>query len=192
MLVTREPGGCPIADAIRSILLDPASEALVPRAELLLYAAARAQHVEEVIAPALRRGTDGTVRSLHRCHPRLSGIRPRADLSLIAELNRLAAGGLEPDLTILLDLPVEDGLRRARRRNSEQALGNEDRFEREALTFHRRVRQGYLELARREVRFRIIDARGPEEEVAARVATAVDAFSSPGGVPREFRSDSRP
>lgn len=175
IVVTREPGGCPIADAVRRILLDPANTALVPRAELLLYAAARAQHVEEVIAPALRAGrivlcdrfTDATLA--------YQGFGRGLDRELIDTLNRLAAGSLSPDLTLLLDMPAEDGLRRARFRNAE-GDDSEGRFEREALPFHRRVREGYLALAAGRERFRIIDACGSEDEVAARILTATAPF----------------
>lgn len=181
ILVTREPGGCPVADAIRRILLDPANGALVPRAELLLYAAARAQHVDEVIAPALREGkivlcdrfTDATLA--------YQGYGRGLDADLIRTLNRLAAGDVVPDLTLLLDMPEDEGLRRARRRNADPAHAAEDRFEREALSFHRRVREGYLALAASEGRFRVVDARGSEEEVARRIAEAAAPFLKRGG-----------
>lgn len=180
VLTTREPGGCPIADAVRGILLDPRHGAMTPGTELLLYAAARAQHVAEVIRPALGRGeivlcdrfTDATVA--------YQGYGRGLDMTVISFLNTLAAGSLAPDLTLLLELPVEEGLRRATSRNDQQQHLQEDRFERESLAFHRRVREGYLELARREERFRIIDALGPEEAVARRIAVAVDDFLRKG------------
>jgi len=173
IVVTREPGGCPIADAIRGILLDPGSSALVPRAELLLYAAARAQHVAEKVRPALDRGalvlcdrfTDATIA--------YQGFGRGLEAADIDTLNAMATDGLAPDLTVLLDMPAEDGLRRARRRNA--ATPEEDRFERESLAFHRRVRAGYLQLAREQERFVVIDAVGTVEAVAARVAAAIDA-----------------
>lgn len=173
VLATREPGGCPIADAVRQILLDPANHALVPRAELLLYAAARAQHVDQVINPAL---SDGSVVLCDRFTDATlayQGAGRGLDSALIMELNQLAAAALRPDLTLLLDIPVEEGLRRALRRNHEQQLADEGRFEAEDLAFHRRVRQGYLELACREARFAVIDARGNLEEVGARIDHAV-------------------
>ncbi len=169
---TREPGGCPIADAIRSILLDPAHGKMAPRAELLLYAAARAQHVAEVIRPALERGeivlcdrfTDATIA--------YQGFGRGLERDLISHLNDLASGGLVPDLTLLLDLPVEEGLRRALERNALDDGMREGRFEQEALAFHNRVREGYHHLAATESRFRVVDALGPEDEVALRVASA--------------------
>ena len=176
VLATREPGGCPIADAIRGILLDSANSGMAPKTELLLYAAARAQHVYEVISPALREGkavlcdrfTDATLA--------YQGYGRSLDRILIDRLNRLAAGDVVPDLTLLLDFPPEEGLRRARLRNESLPEINEDRFEQESLDFHRRVRAGYLDAAAREERFRIIDARGTVAEVAARIDLIVADF----------------
>jgi dTMP kinase len=176
VLATREPGGCPIADAIRGILLDSANSGMAPKTELLLYAAARAQHVYEVISPALREGkavlcdrfTDATLA--------YQGYGRSLDRELIDRLNRLAAGDVVPDLTLLLDFPPEEGLRRARLRNESLPEINEDRFEQESLDFHRRVRAGYLDAAAREERFRIIDARGTVAEVAARIDLIVADF----------------
>jgi len=174
VIVTREPGGCRIADEVRRILLDSANTALTPTAELLLYAAARAQHVEEVIRPALAqdkivlcdRYIDATV--AYQGHGR--GL----DLLLITELNKLATHGLTPHLTLFLDLAVEQGVLRARTRNTASAI-DEGRFEAEALEFHTRVRSGYQLLARKEPRFVVIDASGSIEAIAARVVTAVNA-----------------
>jgi dTMP kinase len=173
ILVTREPGGCPIADAIRSILLHPDSHALVPRAELLLYAAARAQHVDEVIRPALSRGTLVLCDRFIDATVAYQGGGRGLDPALIASLNALATDGLLPNLTLLLDMPAEEGLQRARRRNA--AAPEEDRFEREDLDFHRRVRSEYLQLARQHERFLVIDATGSVEAVAGRIGTAVEA-----------------
>lgn len=178
--VTREPGGCPIADAIRAILLDPASQALVPRAELLLYAAARAQHVAEVVRPALAAGRLVLCDRFADATAAYQGGGRGLDADLVATLNGIAADGLTPDLTLLVDLPVELGLGRARQRNEESSGPAEGRFELEELAFHRRVRDSYLALAAAHRRFRIIDGRGSEEVVAARVAAAVDAFLAGG------------
>lgn len=139
--VTREPGGCAIADQVRAILLDAENNALVPLAELLLYAAARAQHVEEVIRPALAAGgivicdrfTDATVA--------YQGYGRSLDLDLVDRLNRIATGGIMPDLTVLLDCPEETGLARAMERINSTAGAREERFEQESLRFHRAVRQ---------------------------------------------------
>lgn len=176
VLTTREPGGCPIADAIRAILLDPANRDLRPRAELLLYAAARAQHVEQVIRPALATGTVVLCDRFADATTAYQGGGRKLDAGLVAQLNAIATAGLTPDLTLLLDCPVELGLPRARQRNQQEFLHDEGRFELEDLEFHQRIRTAYLALAAGETRFRIVDATGPADQVAARVTAAVDAF----------------
>lgn len=172
---TREPGGCPIADAIRAILLDAANRALVPAAELLLYAAARAQHVAEIVRPALADGrivlcdrfTDATLA--------YQGFGRGLSLPEIDNLNAMARGATVPDLTLLFDLPVEIGLRRAFRRIAGTAGPAEDRFEQESVDFHERIRQGYLTLAEREPqRFRKIHAEADADQVFAEVVAVVE------------------
>jgi dTMP kinase len=171
---TREPGGCPIADQMRAILLDAANAAITPLSELLLYAAARAQHVQEVIVPALERGetvlcdrfTDATV--AYQGHGR--GL----DLATITELNRLATGGREPRLTLLIDCPVETGLSRARARIEAASGAREERFELESVRFHERVRQGYLGLAAAfPDRFIVVDGSGNVAQTEQRVIEAL-------------------
>ena len=174
--VTREPGGCPIADKIRNILLDANNRAIIPMTELLLYAAARAQHVSEVVAPALEAGsivlcdrfTDATIA--------YQGYGRGLDNAVIDQLNLLATAGIRPDITLLLDCPAETGLSRALSRINNTTGEREERFEMESLLFHQRVRKGYLDLAQREPeRFLVIDAgRGiseTEEAIAAAVLT---------------------
>ncbi len=181
---TREPGGCPIADAIRTILLHPGNSAMVPRAELLLYAAARAQHVDEVLRPALSQGTTVLCDRFSDATLAYQGYGRELDIELINRLNLIATDGLSPDLTLLLDMPAEEGLFRARRRNADCAEIDEGRFEAESLAFHRKVRDGYLELAAQQERFRLIDARGDIDAVAARIRRATEEFieSAPGTV----------
>lgn len=176
VLLTREPGGCPIADAIRAILLDPSNQAMTARTELLLYAAARAQHVEQVIRPALAAGTTVLCDRFIDATSAYQGGGRGLDADLIAQLNSVATDGLRPDLTLLLDFAAEQGLERARHRNQHGNLLDEGRFELEALDFHRCVRQGYLELAAREERFQVINASGTADEVAARITATVDQF----------------
>jgi len=174
VVVTREPGGCPIADRVREILLDAGNKAMAPLTELLLYAAARAQHVAEIIAPALEsdhvvlcdRFTDATIA--------YQGYGRGLDRSVVDELNRLAAGSIRPSLTVLVDCPVEVGLGRAMARINGSTGAREERFELESLQFHRKVRDGYLKLAKREPeRFIVIDGSGTIEQTEAAIISAV-------------------
>lgn len=162
---TREPGGTPVAEAIRGVLLAPRPEPVPPMAELLLMFAARAAHLESLIRPALARGdwvlcdrfTDATYA--------YQGAGRGLDRSAIATLETLVQGSLRPDLTLVFDLPPTAGLARARRRNHDA-----DRFEQEAVTFFERIRSEYLDIARREpARVRVIDAAGEEEAIAREV-----------------------
>jgi dTMP kinase len=146
-VLTREPGGTGLGDAIRALLLNPHGDAPVPRAELLLYEAGRAQHVDRLIRPALQEGkwvicdrfTGSTV--AFQAHGR------HLDMSGVEWLNQFATGGLLPDLTVLLDLDAHEGQRRRETRS--QKCGQElDRFERENLLFHQTVREAYLRQAR--------------------------------------------
>lgn len=167
-VVTKEPGGPPISERIRAILLDSGST-LDPVAEVLLFAASRRQNVIEVIRPSLQRGaivlcdryTDATLA--------YQGFGRLIDLDRLRALNAWATDSVTPDLTLLFDLAEETGLARARSRNA-GATTDEGRFEAEDLRFHRRVREGYLALAKAEPqRFAIVDANGSEDEVFARV-----------------------
>ncbi len=167
-VVTKEPGGTPTADRIRSILLETSST-IDPVAEVLLFAASRRQNVVEVIKPALEAGrvvlcdryTDATLA--------YQGFGRRLDLDRLRWLNDWATMSLQPDITLLFDLPEEAGLSRARRRNNVAPV-DEGRFESENLRFHRRVREGYLSLAAAEPRrYGVIDAGGTEDEVFARM-----------------------
>lgn len=181
-LTTREPGGCPIADAIRAVLLNPDHKAMSPRAELLLYAAARAQHVEEVIRPALAAGKIVLCDRFSAATIAYQGEGRGLDRELIDTLNSVAVKGLTPDLTILLDMPVEEGLRRAIERNDRHDM-REGRFEQESLRFHERVRQGYLKLVEDENQFFVVDARGDTAEVSARIDRIVNRCLGTGEKP---------
>lgn len=166
-LLTREPGGTRIGREIRRVLLHPAHRKMVPEVELALYFADRAQHLREVVWPALAEGrvvvsdrfTDSTV--AYQGHGR------RLSQRLIQSLDRIMTGRFRPRYTVLLDLAPEQGLRRARKRNRAGGLAkSEGRFEREQLEFHRRVRKGYLRMARRERgRFVVVPAAGSPPEV---------------------------
>ena len=183
VLTTREPGGCAIADAIRRILLNPANATLVPRAELLLYAAARAQHVDEVIQPALGQGTWVLCDRFTDATVAYQGGGRQLPPTTIETLNRIATDGLQPDLTLLLDLPVEEGLRRAIGRNDQDGTAHEGRFEAETLAFHQRVRASYRRLAENHERFRVIDASGEIDAVAGRIDQVLDEFLAERGNP---------
>lgn len=177
VVVTREPGGCPIADRIRGILLNPENSALVPRAELLLYAAARAQHVNEIIRPALQSGKTVLCDRFTDATLAYQGYGRGLDHSLIKQLNLLASEEVQPDLTLLLDLPVGQGLSRALQREVIQQDSTESRFEREALEFHQCVHNGYHSLADQEPeRFKIIDAGRSLQEIHGEIAETIGQF----------------
>ena len=168
---TREPGGTPISEAIRRVLLDPDNSAMHPMTELLLYQAARAQHVAERIRPALERGVVVLCDRFHDSTAAYQGAGRSLPMDALRQLHGLAADGLTPDLTLLLDLPAEAGLERAR------GQGRPDRLEGENLPFHQRVRDAFLDLARGEPdRITIVDATESVEEVAARIRARVDAL----------------
>jgi dTMP kinase len=173
-VITREPGGSAVGRELRRILLSMRTTNLCDRAELFLYLADRAQHVAEVVQPALAEGavvlcdrfTDSTVA--------YQGYGRGLDPNLLRQLNATATADLAPDLTILLDIEPEVGLRRALARNLQQgAQVDEGRFEAESLAFHSRVRQGYLTLAALDRRrFSIVAADAAPGEVFASVLAA--------------------
>jgi dTMP kinase len=174
VIATREPGGCPIANKIRAILLDADNRALVPLAELLLYAAARAQHVAEVIRPALAEGKIVLCDRYTDATTAYQGYGRALDLPLIENLAQLATGGLTPDLTILLDCPEEVGLKRAMARINASSGAREERFEQESLRFHHAVREGYLKIAAAHPdRFIVVDGTLGISEAAAAIRSAV-------------------
>jgi dTMP kinase len=175
-LSTREPGGTLLGELIRQVLLEVGKQPITSPTELFLYLADRAQHIHEVIIPALEQGkivlcdrhTDSTLA--------YQGYGRGIDLGLLRSLNDIASQGIKPDLTLLFDCPVEIGLSRTAQRRSLAASGrNEDRFEREKIEFHERVRAGFLELARAEPhRYRIIDAVRSVEEIAQEIKNIID------------------
>jgi len=159
VVLTREPGGTPIGDQIRKILLDPANKALDPTAELLLYAACRAQHLSEVILPALADGSIVLCDRFSDATLAYQGYGRGVDRNMIQELDRIVTAGMRPDLTLLLDIDAAVGLARARGRNNIRGLDAEARFENEETAFHERVRRGYLVLASQEPeRIRAVDS----------------------------------
>lgn len=173
--VTREPGGVSISEKIRKILLDPEHRRLVPFSELLLYEAARAQHIEEVIKPLLKKGTIVLCDRFNDASIAYQGYGRKIDLNLIRRLNRLVSQGIKPDLTFLLDCPSDIGLKRALQRNRMSRNEKEGRFEREKIVFHHRVRKGYLEIAKKDPRrVKVIDTRAGEEKVFEKIREIVD------------------
>lgn len=174
VVCTREPGGTPLAERIRALLLEapsPANGHEVPaqEAELLLMFAARAQHVRQIIEPALARGAWVISDRFTDASFAYQGAARGGDPLFIAELERNVVG-IQPGLTVLLDVPVDLGLARARGR------GEVDRIESEADDFFQRVREAYLERARAEPgRIRVVDARQPAEAVAAEAVALLQA-----------------
>lgn len=167
---TREPGGTIIGEKIRAVLLDPQSRGMVPVSELLLYGAARSQHIEEVISPSLAEGkvvicdrfVDATI--AYQGHGR------EIPMNVIRIVNSLASADIKPDLTILLDIDPAVGLARARERNQTAGDTSTTRFDDEELEFHRRVREGYLEIAREDTqRVRVVSADNSPEKVAKQI-----------------------
>jgi dTMP kinase len=165
VVVTREPGGTPAGERIRALLLDPRVE-LHPRAEALLFAAARAELVENVIRPALERGAVVLCDRYLDSSLAYQGGARGLGRGPVEQVNRFATGGLLPDLVVLLDLDPADGLGRR--------AGDPDRIEAQDLAFHRRVREAFRDLAAADPeRFTVIDAAAPVPKVAARVREAV-------------------
>lgn len=171
VVLTREPGGTPLAEELRGLLLQPRDEVVSEDTELLLMFAARAQHLRNVIEPALARGawvvsdrfTDATFA--------YQGAGRGVDVEQIRLLEQLVQKGLQPDLTLLLDLPVEVGLKRASARSAP------DRFEQEKVAFFERVRQGYLQRAEADPeRFQVIDAAVDLEAVQAQIHISLNRF----------------
>jgi dTMP kinase len=178
VILTREPGGTRIGEQIRSLVLSAEYEEMTPLTELLLMAASRAQHVLEKIKPGIEKGeivvcsrfTDATVA--------YQGYGRGFNMELIRRINQIATGGAMPDLTIVIDIDVETGLRRAFGVDkAEAACGKGDRLESEDRAFHERVRGGYREIARLEPqRVRVVDGTGSIEEVGASITEVVDAL----------------
>ncbi|GAK53559.1 thymidylate kinase 1 [Candidatus Moduliflexus flocculans] len=174
-ILTREPGGTRIGDQIRKILLHSENTDMTPMAELLLYEASRAQHVRELILPNLQNGINVLCDRYGDASIAYQGAGRNIAPDIVKEANALATGGLQPDLTLLIDVTPEQGLARARARNLTFNFAVEEgRFEEEDIRFHRAVREGYLALAQSEpARFCLIDGSGDVEEVQRRIQAVV-------------------
>lgn len=171
LLHTREPGGTPFAEEIRELLLSQREEAVDAKSELLLMYAARAQHVSQKIKPALEQGQWVLCDRFSDASFAYQGAGRALGLNKLSELDQWVLEGFKPDLTILLDLPVEVGLSRAQER------GPIDRFEEEKVEFFEQVRNGYLQIAQQEPeRVKIVDARGSLEEVQQQIEQVLINF----------------
>ncbi|MFZ0725614.1 MAG: dTMP kinase [Desulfobacterales bacterium] len=175
VLVSREPGGTDIGQKIRSILLNPENRATEPLTELFLYEADRAEHVLKVIGPALAAGKVVVCDRFSDATVVYQGYARGLDLAKIRHIHRFILGDIRPDMTLLLDLPPEVGLARAWTQLEQgDRSGIESRFEKEALDFHRRIRAGYLDLARQEpARFCLIDAERDAAAVRGEIEAAI-------------------
>ena len=177
-IFTREPGGTKIGDMIRSILLNNDFSEMSPLTELFLYEAARAQIVEEIIRPNLEKEKIVICDRYLDATSAYQGYGRGLDLALIQECNRIASGGIVPDITFLLDCSPEIGLSRAMQRiKGLSGPDREDRFEREHIEFHRKVREGYLLLSRSEhQRFRVINSEQSVEAVHQEILSNLTPF----------------
>lgn len=172
-VATREPGGTPLAEQIRELLLVPRDELVCNTAELLLMFAGRAQHLNQVIEPNLNQGAWVLCDRFTDATYAYQGAGRNMSDSLIAELETIVQGSLRPDLTLILDIPVELGLKRASDRSEP------DRFEQEKMAFFQAVRNGYLSIAQQDPeRCVVIDASKPLDEVQESIQSALDAFWS--------------
>jgi dTMP kinase len=174
-LLTREPGGSPGAEALRHVLLSGAAETFGVRMEAMLFAAARADHLATVIRPALEKDQIVLCDRFLDSSRVYQGVTGNLEPALMAALERLAVGDTMPDLTLILDLPADVGLARARRRAGEQSqTAVPDRFEREETEVHEKRRQAFLEIAQREpMRCRVVDASLDVDRIAKDILAEV-------------------
>ena len=179
----QEPGGTRVGVEIRKILLDAASADLRAIPELLLYFASRAQNVEEVILPALEAGRIVLADRFTDASMAYQGYGRGLGEEMVSTLQRIACHGLQPELTFVIDIDVGTSLTRAQGRNLHAAV-DESRMEREAAEFHHRVRQGYLEISRRDPRrVMLIDGRRTPDEIAAEIWSLTEGFLAARSLP---------
>jgi len=179
VLVTREPGGTPTGEKIRHVILDSGTTGLDPMAEMALMFASRAQHIREVIAPAVAAGQIVLCDRFTDSTEAYQGSGRKLGSEAVLELHRILCEDLQPDLTILMDSDVATSVERARQRNQKSSKNghqpkDENRFEQESRAFFTRVRQGYMAIARREAdRVVVIDARGTPSQTHSKILEAV-------------------
>ncbi|WP_439630929.1 dTMP kinase [Shinella sp.] len=178
VLMTREPGGSKGAEAVRHVLLSGAAEPYGIRMEAVLFAAARSDHVEQVIRPALAAGTVVLCDRFMDSSRVYQGITGNLEQPFIEALERVAINGVVPDCTIVFDLPAAIGLERARKRSTGAGESAEpDRFEKEELETHEKRREAFLDIAEREpLRCRVVDATETQEAIAAQVFSIVETL----------------
>lgn len=190
VLVTREPGGSPGAEAVRHVLLNGAAEAYGTRMEALLFAAARSDHVEQVIRPALARGMVVLCDRFMDSSRVYQGVTGNLEHDFIEALQRVAVNGVLPDRTIILDIPADIGLERARSRGQADSTGP-DRYEKEQLDTHEKRRHGFLDIAVREPeRCKVVDATRSEDEIASEIRKLVEVLLKPSAGRAGQRQDS--
>ncbi|MCK8782348.1 dTMP kinase [Rhizobium sp. NTR19] len=187
VLVTREPGGSPGAEAVRHVLLSGAAEEFGVRMEAMLFAAARNDHVEEVIRPALESGAIVLCDRFIDSSRVYQGVTGNLETDFIEALQRVAIDRVVPDCTLILDLPAETGLGRARRRAADAAP---DRFEREEIETHEKRREAYLEIAEAEPqRCRVVNAERAEDEIADEVYAIIEPLINRSGAPEPTETE---
>ncbi len=173
VIVTREPGGSPVAEQLREVILSGAAASLGAAAEAVLFSAARIDHIAQTIAPALARGAYVISDRFADSTRAYQGTQGKVDPTLIDALEKVAVGRFRPDLTLILDLPAETGLARATRRRADAKA---DRFEAEDVSFHQGLRKAFLDIAEREPqRCAVIDAAQSPEDVAKAIRDVVAA-----------------
>jgi dTMP kinase len=178
VIVAQEPGGTRVGLEIRRLLLDTASTDLRPVPELLLYFASRAQNIDEIILPALKNGKIVLVDRFTDATIAYQGYGRDLGVEAVRQIERVACRGLQPGLTLLIDVDPAVALPRAQIRNDSQEL-DESRMEGQSLAFYEKVRRGYLDLASQEpIRIKLIDGNGAIDEIATRVRTYADEFLS--------------
>jgi len=169
VIVTREPGGTPLAEKIRKVLLDPGNHQMSPLTELLLLQASRAQHLAQVIIPALKAGKIVVCDRFADSSTAYQGYGRGMDLEMVKQLNQIAVDGCWPSLTLVFDLPVEQGFARAAKRK--RAL---DRMEKQERAFHQKVRRGFKEIAKADpARVKVLDGSFPPDVIQSAVRQLV-------------------
>jgi dTMP kinase len=184
VVVTREPGGSPGAEAVRHVLLSGAAESFGTRMEAILFAAARNDHVEEIIRPALGQGKVVLCDRFMDSSRVYQGVTGNLEPDFIETLQRVAINGVVPDCTLMLDLPAKAGLERAKRRGAAGDVAP-DRFEKEEIETHEKRREAFLDIASREPeRCHVVNAMQTEEVIAAEIVSIVGQLLAPADAPK--------